>query len=151
LVPVLGVSGLVTSGLLIQNGPFWWPNLLSGAGSTWWPDQTGPPEQRWYPVSGIYGFSQDRWYWAYVGYVTASPIQGDPLSNYRRDFVGTSFAAPQVAALAALLRNARPLASYTAVTNRIVWTRRLDIEQMMIDDGVPLAGLVDFNAALLNW
>ena len=56
-----------------------------------------------------------------------------------------------MAALAALLRNARPSASYSEVTNRIVWTRRLDIEQTMMQYGVPLAGLVDFNAALLNW
>jgi subtilisin family serine protease len=62
---------------------------------------------------------------------------------------GTSFAAPQVAALAVLLRNARPSASYSAVSNRIVSTRRLDIEQTMVSSGVPLAGLVDFNAATI--
>ena len=65
---------------------------------------------------------------------------------------GTSFAAPQVAALAALLRNAKPSATYSQVTNRIVSTRRLDIEQTMLNTyNVPLAGLIDFNAALANW
>lgn len=144
LVPVLGVSGL-----LIENDTLWWPNL-PGEGSTWYTDQTAPPEQRKYPVSGIFGFSQDRWNWADVAFVTASPVQDNPQSHYR-SFSGTSFAAPQVAALAALLRNARPSARYYEVANRIVATRRLDIEEAMESAGVPLAGLVDFNAALTGW
>jgi subtilisin family serine protease len=130
----------------------WWPNLLSGNGSTWFPDSTGPPELTLYPVSGIYGFSLDRWYWADVGWVPASPVQGEPGTNYRGDFRGTSFATPQVAALAALLRNARPSASYSTVANRIVSTRNQAIEQTMINTySVPMAGLVDFNAALAGW
>jgi subtilisin family serine protease len=64
---------------------------------------------------------------------------------------GTSFAAPQVAALAALLRNARPSARYYEVANRIVATRNQDIEHTMESAGVPLAGLIDFNAALTGW
>lgn len=147
LVPVLGVSGLVT------NGAEWWPNLVSGVGSTWFPDSTGSPELRLYPVSGIYGFRNGVLNeWADVGWVPASPAQGEPATNYRGDFRGTSFAAPQVAALAALLRNARPSARYYEVSNRIVSTRNLAIEQTMINTySVPLAGLVDFNTALAGW
>jgi hypothetical protein len=150
LIPVLGVSGLVAR----WDGAVWWPYIPFAQGSTWYTDQTAPPEQRLYPVSGIYGFcNDDRSDWADVSMATASPIPGsDESTNYINYFRGTSFAAPQVAALAALLRNARPSASYSAVANRIVSTRRLDTEQTMLNTyNVPLAGLIDFNAALANW
>lgn len=111
-----------------------------------------PLEQRLYPMSAICGFCQDRWVWDQVGGVTASPVPGEPATNYSGNFRGTSFAAPQVAALAALLRNARPAARYYEVANRIVATRNQTIEQtMLLQYNLPLAGLVDFNTALTGW
>jgi len=152
LGPVLGVSGLITTSAGTEWRPYLGDFLHPGAGSSYYPDLNLPPEQRYYPVSGIYGFCNETHDdWSNVSWVTASPIMGNPLSNYL-PFRGTSFAAPQVASLAALLRNARPSANYVAVSNRIVWTRHREMEQpMIVTYGRALAGLVDFNAALQGW
>lgn len=63
----------------------------------------------------------------------------------------TSFAAPQVAALAALLYLQDPTATYAEVTDQIVACRNQVVEQQMEAQGIPLAGPVDFNLTLATW
>jgi subtilisin family serine protease len=150
---VLGVSGLVCT----QYGASWFPYIsptpATRKGSTYWNDRYLSPELRYYPVSGVYGFT-DINHAAFfpLGITTASPqVLNDPSTHYR-DFNGTSFASPQVAALAALLRKARPSATYNDVAARIVQTRDTIIENQMWNQyQIPLAGLVDYDAALANW
>jgi hypothetical protein len=151
---VLGVSGLVCTSYGMQ----WFPNVTPSPGihqgSNYWFDQNPQnPLSRRYPVSGIYGFTNStHTEWYDLGYSTASPVNvGTPSSHYW-PFSGTSFAAPQVAALAAVLRMRRPSATYAEVAARIVNTRDIPTENMMWNTyGIPLAGLVDYDAALQGW
>jgi subtilisin family serine protease len=135
----------------------WYPDInptpTTHLVSSYWNDRNPNPESRYYPVSGIYGFTySEHNRWNAIGWTTASPqVLGDPATHYL-DFNGTSFASPQVAALAALLRKARPTASYSAVAARIVQMRDITIENYIWNTyHIPLAGLVDYDAALAGW
>lgn len=98
---VLGVSGLWSDS---QGGWFPYRTAANGPeGSSWQADANLQDTLRKYPVSGIYGFClSHRSTYRSWSYVPASPKSGLSPDHYI-DFVGTSFAAPQVTALAALL------------------------------------------------
>jgi subtilisin family serine protease len=157
---VLGVSGLVADNL----GANWFAYMDSAVGrngSNFWNDSSITPldpTDRIYPVSGIYGFSQnDNSEWLLVSTTTASPTNELIPTTHYTQFTGTSFAVPQVAALAALLRQAAPYRTYNEISDRIVQTRDTYIEDFIhnnfLYNGHPieLAGLVSYDAALSSW
>jgi hypothetical protein len=156
---VLGVTGLWVGPT--ANSTDWYSHIgpygNGSIGSTYWDDDEGNDLLRTYPVSGIYGFcdayqSQQQ----FVGFSTATP-QGTV--NFYKNFDGTSFAAPQVSALAALLYMQRPNVFWKDVSNRIIQTRNMSVESTVeakhhhlpSPTGYPIAGPISFTQALTGW
>jgi Subtilase family len=148
---VLGVSGLVCNAA----GSIWREDVVADNlhyGSSYFEDANQPDIQRLYPVSGIYAVGNTQFNdFSDVTYVPAT-LQSSDYSTHYYWFGGTSFAAPQASALAALLWLENPGAQYWQVSNQIVQTRDTGIESYMENTrGVQLAGLIDFGEALSTW
>lgn len=146
---VLGVSGLWTTegGETID----WYDHVLDNqadSGSNYYIDPPGTlPENRAYPVSGIFNFTDTGQYNRYNRAYVPATYLGSLADPFYWPFNGTSFAAPQITGLAALLFDQNSNAQFSEVARHIVITREMSVET----DVLPLAGPVDFNAALSQW
>lgn len=106
-----------------------------------------------YPISGIYDIVQFTDINIYRGEVwpagrsTAPPWGGQSAGMYEH-MNGTSNASPEVAALAALLYAAHPERQNWQVRQRIISTRDTSMEGTLQH---PIAGLVNYEAALNGW
>jgi subtilisin family serine protease len=154
---VLGVSGLWTN----NAGTTWRETVPGWESPSYWNDTALPDTQRLYPVSGLYGvafqngqgeftdWNLDATLTCSTPWPNHSPL--DPHTNYH-GFGGTSFAAPQASALAALLWSQNPGAQYDTIRSRIITTRDTVSENYMENTRhIPLAGMMNINAALNSW
>jgi len=156
---VLGVTGLWAEYNTTTHETSWFSRDNGDFGSNYYMDDQGQPLLRKYPVSAIYGIvetvtplnhspEQVERSWSRV---TSTPIANDPVSLYD-PFSGTSFACPQVTALAALLFEQYPSKTWEQVRARIILKRNTLVEQDPTIHQYQLAGPVQFHEALApNW
>ncbi|MDQ3023926.1 MAG: S8 family serine peptidase, partial [bacterium] len=98
-------------------------------GSSWKVETHLPPNKRAYPVSGIFAFGHyagglpGYQEWNFLDEISQTPTRPLPADPDAYEyFWGTSFAAPQVAALASELYRRQPTSTWTQVQQRIIDT-----------------------------